>query len=107
MGEDLRPDEQRAIDRRVSHAHARRTRDGIRQGGGAWNRRRLTDPFGAQRTDWRGDLDQAHIDVGDLIRGRQLVVEKRSAAKLTVTVVDELFAERATQRLHRAAMDLP
>src|SRR5438105_348495 len=74
--------------------------------GGARYRGWLADAFRAQRADGRWDLDQRHVDIGYLVDGGQLVVEEGPGAKLAVAVIDELLAQRPTQGLGGAAVDL-
>src|SRR6266566_7128345 len=100
------PHEIPAVDRGSAYADAACARYRVGQRGGAGDGGRLAHSLGTERADRGGHLDQGDVDRWDLVSSRHLVVEERCRAQLTVAVVDELFAKRASQRLDRAAVDL-
>src|SRR5487761_814985 len=96
---DLLTDEGCPIEWKVANPDPCRPSERIRDRCGARHRRGLADALGAQRSHRRSDLDQPHVDVGKLIGGGELVVEKAGCAQLPVDVVGKLLAERAAQAL--------
>src|SRR5260370_18476240 len=86
-------DECRAIDRQFADADPGRPRESVRErcraGDGGW----FAHALGPQRSHWRGDLDEAHVDVGHLVGGRQPAVEEAAWAQLSIAVVGYLLAQ--------------
>jgi hypothetical protein len=79
---------------------------GIGEGRRARYRGWLADSLGAKRPDGGWDFEEPNIDVRQLIRRRQLVIQEAAGSELTLAVVPELLAQRPAKRLRDAAVDL-